>query len=148
MDRGLAVVLTALVGGLVALQAPINAGLGKAVGSLQGAMVSFLIGTTLLVLLVALATGDRFSTLGAVRDLDAHYLLGGVLGAAYVTTVLITVKVLGAGGLTAATIAGQLTASVAVDHFGWLGVAKSPVTATKVLGVVLLAIGVLLVVRD
>ena len=32
MDRGLAVLLTAAAGGLIALQAPINSGLGKATG--------------------------------------------------------------------------------------------------------------------
>ena len=41
MDRGLAVALTALAGGLIAAQAPINAGLGKATGSMAAALVSF-----------------------------------------------------------------------------------------------------------
>ena len=36
MDRGLAVLLTAAVGGLIALQPPINAGLGRATGNLAG----------------------------------------------------------------------------------------------------------------
>ncbi len=45
MDRGTAVVLTAAVGGLIALQAPINSGLGRTIGSLQAAFVSFLVGT-------------------------------------------------------------------------------------------------------
>ena len=42
MDKGLAVLLTASVGVLVALQAPINAGLAKATGGLPAALVSFL----------------------------------------------------------------------------------------------------------
>ena len=42
MDRGLAVLLTACAGGLIALQAPINAELGRATGSLAAALVSFL----------------------------------------------------------------------------------------------------------
>jgi uncharacterized membrane protein YdcZ (DUF606 family) len=45
VDRSLAVVLTALFGGLIALQAPINSHLGKAVGSWQAATVSFAVGT-------------------------------------------------------------------------------------------------------
>jgi bacterial/archaeal transporter family-2 protein len=58
------------------------------------------------------------------------------------------VRSLGAGGVTAATIAGQLAASVAVDHFGLLGVERQPVTALRIVGVALLAGGVFLVVRD
>jgi transporter family-2 protein len=60
----------------------------------------------------------------------------------------VTVRSLGAGGVTAATIAGQLTMSLVVDQLGILGVDKQAVTWQRVLGVVLLAIGTFLVVRD
>ena len=50
--------------------------------------------------------------------------------------------------LTAATIAGQLTAAVVVDQLGILGVAKQPLTAAKAAGIVLLAAGTFLIVRD
>ena len=146
VDRGLAVVLTASVGGLIALQAPINSRLGKTVGTFPAASISFLIGTVLLVGIALLAGG--FGRVGEVRHLSFVYLLGGVLGAAYVTTVLVTVRTLGAGGVTAATIAGQLTLSLVVDQLGLLGVAKHPVTAARVAGVLLLATGTFLVVRE
>ncbi len=147
MDRGFAVVLTAVVGGFIALQAPINSMLGRSVGSFQAALVSFAIGTLLLAAIVSLATGG-FGQIAEIRGLSWYYLTGGVLGAAYVTTVLVTVRTLGAGGVVAATIAGQLSMSVAIDHFGLLGVAKQPISALKVVGVVLLAAGTFLVVRE
>ena len=147
MDRGLAVVLTAAVGGLIALQAPINSHLGKAMGTTQAAFVSFAIGTVLL-FVIAMIAGGGLGDLGAVRHIEWYYLLGGVLGAAYVTTALVTVRSLGAGGVTAATIAGQLTASVIVDQLGILGVNRHPLTAVRVFGIALLAAGVYLVVRD
>ena len=146
IDKNVAVGLTAVVGGLIALQAPINSMLGKRIGSLPAATVSFLIGTVLLVLL-ALVFGGGFGKLGEARHLSWYYLMGGVLGAAYVTTVLITVRTLGAGGVTAATIAGQLTVAVVVDQLGILGVEKQVVTAPRVFGIVLLAAGTFLVVR-
>jgi bacterial/archaeal transporter family-2 protein len=58
------------------------------------------------------------------------------------------VRTLGAGGVTAATIAGQLTLAVVVDQFGWLGLAQRSITASRVAGIVLLAAGVFLVVRN
>ena len=115
MDRGLAVVLTACVGGLIALQAPINSVLGKAVGTWQAATVSFAIGTVLLATVTAVVAGG-FGAVGEARHLSWYYLTGGLLGAAYVTTVLVTVRSLGAGGVVAATIAGQLTMAVVVDQ--------------------------------
>jgi transporter family-2 protein len=146
VDKGLAVGLTAVVGGLIALQAPINSGLGKRIGTLPAASVSFAIGTVLLVIL-ALAFGGGFGRLGEAWNLPWYYLLGGILGAAYVTTVLVTVRPLGAGGVVAATIAGQLTAAVVVDQLGILGVDKQVVTAPRLAGVLLLAAGTFLVVK-
>ena len=146
MDKSVAVGLTALVGGLIALQAPINSVLGKRIGTLPAASLSFAIGTVLLVLL-ALVFGDGFGKLGEARHLSWYYLLGGILGALYVTTVLVTVRSLGAGGVTAATIGGQLTAAVIVDQLGILGIEKQAVTAPRLAGVLLLAAGTFLVVR-
>lgn len=146
MDRGVAVVMTALVGGAIALQAPINSMLGRTVGTFQAAAVSFTIGTAVLIGIVFVAAGG-FGDLGQARHLPWYYLTGGVLGAAYVTTVLVTVRTLGAGGVTAATIAGQLTAAVIVDHLGVLGVERHPVTLVRLAGIALLAGGTYLVVR-
>ena len=90
MGRGLAVILTAAVGGLIALQAPINAGLGRSTGSLPAAFVSFLVGTLLLALIVVLA--GHTSGLGSAFDVPWYYLVGGILGAAYVTVALVSVS--------------------------------------------------------
>ncbi len=147
MDRGTAVALTAVVGGLVALQAPINSGLGRTVGTFQGAFISFAIGTTLLLGIAAVSKGG-VAGIGKVVDVPSwHYLLGGLLGAAYVSTVLVTVRTLGAGALTAATISGQLTMSALIDQFGWLGVDRNPIGPARLLGLALLVLGTFLVVR-
>ncbi|HWC25718.1 MAG TPA: DMT family transporter [Solirubrobacteraceae bacterium] len=147
MDRGVAVGLTAIAGGFVALQAPINSMLGKQVGTFQAAFVSFTLGTIVLALIAGLVAGG-YGTIGQARELTWYYLTGGLLGAIYVTTVLVTVRSLGAGGVVAATITGQLTMSVLADHFGWLGVTRDPVSALKLVGVVLLGLGTYLVVRE
>jgi transporter family-2 protein len=145
MDRGLAVLLTALVGGLIALQAPINAQLGRATGSLPAAFVSFLVGTMLLLLIVVLS-GDTHG-LSSTFDVRWYYLVGGILGAAYVTVALISVKTIGAGGVAAATITGQLTTAVVIDRLGILGLEQTSLTASRVAGIALLLAGTYLIVR-
>ena len=147
MSRDLAVLLTAATGGLIALQAPINSGLGRAIGTWQAAFLSFLIGTVALALIAALAKGG-LGQIADVRGVGWVYLTGGLLGAAYITTVLVTVRSLGAGGVVAAAIAGQLAVGVAVDALGLLGVERQPVTAAKLAGIALLAAGTYLVVRE
>jgi transporter family-2 protein len=144
--KALAVTATALAGSLVAMQAPINSGLGKAIGSLPAASFSFAIGLAALVG-ITLVSGEGFGQLGEIGGLSWYYLIGGLLGAVYVTTVLISVRTLGAGGVTAATIAGQLTMSVIIDQLGILGIAQRQLTPGRVIGVALLAAGVYLVVE-
>lgn len=143
MDRGAAVAVTAVVGGLLAMQAPMNARVGLDIGRLPAAVLSFLIGTTVLVT-IALVAGQ----VGGVRhfSLPWYYLAAGVLGALYVTTALITVRPLGAGGVTAATISGQLSASVLLDRAGAFGLDRQPITLARLAGVAMLAVGTYLIV--
>ncbi len=146
MDKGLAIGLTVVAGGMIALQAPINGMLGRTVGSLPAGVISFALGTLALIAITALFSD--FRSVGEARGLSPVYLIGGVLGAVYVTTALTTVSALGAGGVTAATIAGQLAASVAADRFGLLGLVAKPLSAGRIVGLVLLAAGTFLIVRD
>ena len=145
VDRGVAVALMAATGGLIALQPAINAGLGRATGSIAAAFVSFAIGTLLLAVIVAVA--GQAGGLGSTFDVRWYYLLGGILGAAYVFTALVTVSSIGAGGVAAATITGQLTASVVIDRLGILGLEETPITWERAVGVALLLVGTYLVVR-
>jgi transporter family-2 protein len=145
MDRGLAVLLTAAVGALIALQPAINAGLGRATGSLPAALVSFAVGTLLLALIVALV--GQAGGLSSTFDVRWYYLIGGLLGAGYVTVALIAVSSIGAGGVAAATVTGQLMAAVVIDRLGILGLEQTPFSAARIAGVVLLLAGTFLVVR-
>jgi bacterial/archaeal transporter family-2 protein len=145
VDRGLAIVLTAVAGGLIAMQAPINAELGKATGGLAAALVSFAVGTIALTAIVVLS--GKAGGLGSTFEVPWYYLVGGLLGAVYVTNALLAVSAIGAGGVAALTVAGQLTASVAIDRLGLFGLDEVPLTPERLLGVALLLVGTVLVVR-
>jgi bacterial/archaeal transporter family-2 protein len=145
VDRGLAVILTAVAGGLIALQAPINAELGRATGGLQAALVSFVVGTVALAAIVLLS--GKAGGLGSTFDVSWYYLAGGLLGAIYVTNALLAVSAIGAGGVAALTVAGQLIASVAIDRLGLFGLDQVALSPERLLGVALLLVGTVLVVR-
>ncbi|MET0558235.1 MAG: DMT family transporter [Solirubrobacterales bacterium] len=145
MDKGLAVILTACAGGLVALQAPINSGLGKATGGLPAALVSFSVGSLCLAAIVVLS--GKAAGLGSTFDVSWYYLVGGLLGAVYVTTALTAVSAIGAGGVAAATVTGQLTAAVVIDRLGLFGLDQVPLSFARVAGVGLLLLGTYLILR-
>jgi bacterial/archaeal transporter family-2 protein len=147
MDRGVALPLAIAIGGGLALQAPLNSMLGRSVGDLTATVVAFAVGLSALLAVSVFAGG-----LSGVADAgDAPWWAlvgGGLISAVYVASIVWTVRALGAGGLTAATIAGQFAVAMVVDHYGWLGVERSPITAAKIAGVVLLAAGTWLVIRE
>ncbi|MBA3422606.1 MAG: DMT family transporter [Thermoleophilaceae bacterium] len=146
-NQGLAILATVVAGGFIALQAPINAGLGRAVASpLAAASISFAVGTAALVTITLLFSAG-YGGVGGASGLGWVYLTGGLLGAVYVTTALITVRTLGAGAVTAATVTGQLVTSIALDRIGAFGLTERPVSWSRLLGVALLAGGTFLVVR-
>ena len=145
MDRGFAVLIMAVVGGCIALQAPINAGLGKSTGSFAAATISFAVGTLLLAAIVTVS--GKAGGLGEVTHVEWYYLLGGALGAAYVFSALVLVSQIGAGAVAAATVTGQLTTSVVLDQIGFLGLEQQPITASRAGGVLLLLVGTYLIVR-
>jgi transporter family-2 protein len=145
MDRGFAVLIMALVGGCIALQAPINAGLGKHTGSFAAATVSFAVGTVLLGGIVVLS--GKAGGISEAAHVNWYLLLGGALGAAYVFSALVLVSQIGAGAVAAATVTGQLTTSVVLDRIGFLGLDREPITASRAAGVGLLLAGTYLIVR-
>jgi transporter family-2 protein len=146
MSRGLAVLVGVGAGCLVGMQAPINSRLGKTVGGVQAATFSFLVGTLALVSISYVLRGG-LGSLGHVGRVPWWALVGGLLGAVYVFVALEAVRTLGASGLTAVVITGQLVISVVVDRFGLFGLAKQHIDASRIAGLVLLLVGVVLVVR-
>lgn len=72
---------------------------------------------------------------------------GGAFGAVFIGLGIVLVPVLGTGTFMALLVAGQMLASVAVDHFGWLGLAQRPIDGPRLVGVALLIGGVILIRR-
>ena len=143
MDRNLALAATLAVGALVAFQPPANALLAREVGDLGAALTSLLV-SALIVGVLLVVVGDP-GELRGLRELRPVHLLGGIGGAAIVLVGLITVRSLGAGGVTAALVATQLGASAVADRFGWVGLETTALTPGRVLGIALLLAGTWLV---
>ena len=58
------------------------------------------------------------------------------MGALLITVSLVTVRTLGAGGVVAATLCGQLVVSAALDRAGVLGLEATALTPERLLGFV------------
>lgn len=133
------VALMALAGFLMAFQAPINAALRTHVGVLESALVSFAVGTVLLVALV-LAAGK--GSLAGLRSAPPWQYLGGAIGVLFVVASLLAAPKIGVAGLLVAALAGQVVGALAVDAFGWFSLERRPIDGWRLLGLAFLAAAV------
>jgi transporter family-2 protein len=144
---GLMLTLVALVtGGLIALQAPINAEAASRLGHpLTAATMSFCVGTAALILLTALFARHD-SHLGALKNMPLYMLLGGgLLGAIYVTVNLVLAPRIGVAAIMALGIAGQLVTALLVDRLGLFELVERDLSIGRVGGAVLVLVGALMV---
>lgn len=136
-----------LAGAATALQGPTNARLVTAVGSpLNAAFVSFAVGTVALGVLAMILQARP--DVGAMKALPWWAWMGGLYGCAFVVSAAWGVPRLGVATTITVMIAGQLLLSLALDHFGALGVEKQPLSLGRIVGVALVIGGVVLVRRS
>jgi transporter family-2 protein len=136
-------VLLAGVG--LAVQPPTNAALARAGGSVTlAALTSFAVGTAVLAL--TWAAFDRTPP-AALRGAPGWAWMGGFYGAGFVAILAYAAPRLGIAVALTLAVASQLVAALAVDHFGLLGLDRTPVTWTRAGGAALVIAGALLVRR-
>jgi transporter family-2 protein len=135
-----------LVGALLALQAAANVQLSAALRSPFGAS-TLQLGIGAMALLAAALPLGALAALGAIDDVAAWHLTGGIGSAVYITAGILLFPRLGAVVAVGLFIAGQMLSSLALDAFGWLGVERSPLDAAALLGAVAVTVGVFLIVR-
>jgi len=124
---------------LVGFQHPLNGLLSESAGELGAGLTNFLVGTSFLLFLV-LVTG-RGPKLAGVRGAPAWQFLGGLIGVITVAAALSAVSVVGAAGLTAALVTGQLLGSVLIDRAGAFGLPVRLLTTRRLVGTMLLLAG-------
>jgi transporter family-2 protein len=136
--------LASAVGAGLALQAAVNTQLRAATGS---ALWASLISASLTVVLLGAALAvqrDSLATAGYARY-PWWIWTGGIAGAAYVFASVALTRPLGVATLFAAVIAGQLTAGLVIDHFGWFNVPVHRLSLERLAGAALLLGGMALI---
>ncbi len=134
-------------GGIVGLQAVVNARLGRELGNpALATLASFAIGTVF-VMVYCLAVRVALPNSAALMRVPVWAWFGGLLGAFYVASIILTVPRLGAGTVAGLAVAGQMLMAVCLDHWGLLGLERHPVSPGRLFGIALLVAGVVLLKR-
>ncbi|KHN93512.1 hypothetical protein BSK71_10495 [Pectobacterium actinidiae] len=137
--------IAVLAGSIVPFQAASNAALGRSLGHpLWATLVSLLVSICVL-LPILFAARIPAPAMGSALQGSWWIWLGGVAGVAYITAALLLTPKLGASGFIVCVIAGQVVASLIIDHFGLMGLAVKPATLGRIAGVALIVLGMLVV---
>jgi bacterial/archaeal transporter family-2 protein len=139
--------LAALAGASVVIQQVLNANLRSALDSAAwSGFVSYLLGVVCMALL-ALALRDPIPSAAVAARIPWWAWSGGLFGAIFIILAILLVPQIGAATFLALLVTGQMLASVAFDHFGWMGLAQRSIDLPRLIGVALLIGGVVLIRR-
>lgn len=139
----IAILIVAVAGVAVAIQAPLNAALGRSIGSSVAAgAISF--GVGFLVLLGVTFLVGQGSAFARVSTAPPLLLLGGLFGAFFVWSMLWAVPTLGVLTAITALIAGQMMGALVLDATGMFGLTVQAITPTRIAAAALVGAGVVL----
>ena len=135
--------IIALAAGVaLASQSAINTQLAKAMSgeAVIATFISFAVGTIVLFFIAWVKT-DLWGNLSTVPSQPWWKLIGGVLGAVVVFTTVLLAPKLGITAMLFFIIVGQLITATTIDHFGLIGMPIREVNITKLIGLIIVAFG-------
>lgn len=144
MTKLLFIVLSFIGGALAGVQAAINGELGKKVGGIEASLISFFVGTLFLILIALFFGRGQIQNIFTVPKWQ---LIGGFLGAIFVTVMILSIPNNGVALTIFAAIIGQLLISLLIDHFGFLGIQAIPLNWNRIIGFLFMLSGLFFIYR-
>lgn len=146
MSKLIWIILAFVAGALLPVQGGMNAKLGKSIASpVYASMISFVVGAAVLVVYILIAR--QSVTISGFRTAPAYVWLAGALGAFYVTAVILAFPKIGPALTFGLVVAGQMAIAVTLEHFNVMVVQQHSINIWRVLGMVLILVGVVIIRR-
>ncbi|MGM0823580.1 MAG: DMT family transporter [Pseudomonadota bacterium] len=131
------ILLGVLIAGMgLSVEAGLLGPLGEQVGHLSATLSIFLVGALLLSVALVFTPNRQLTTL---FQQPRWLLTGGILGPVYVIVLTLATPLVGVGMTMVGILCGQVAASVAIDHFGWLGSEQRKVDGYRIGALVMIA---------
>jgi transporter family-2 protein len=140
-----ALVIVAALGGVaVAVQAQLMGIMDHGMGTLESVFITYGVGAVAIGLIMAVYRGGN---LGAWTTLPWFTLLSGICGLIIVGCIGFSAPRMGIVPALTVLTAAQFIIAALIDHYGLLGADIRPITAVKAVGMILVLAGVRLLVR-
>ena len=133
-------ILALLIGALISIMISFNSGLEGYVGSTYSVVIIHAIGL-IAILIVAAIKKEKI----VIKEAIPFYLfLGGIFGVMLTLVNVITIGSIGVALTTALAVFGQLVFSSLVDHFGLFGLTKYKFNPKKLVGLLIVFVGLVI----
>jgi len=148
MEYAVLIAFTCIVGMLLPIQAAANAGVSRYFGDVAYAvLISFIVGI-ILVSCYILITKPTLNSNLSCSQIPSYILFGGLISVIYTAAITFLSPRLGVGNTLFVIIVGQMMAALIVDHFGVMGSLTHEIDRKRIIGVVLMIVGVFLARKE
>ncbi|MCJ2011758.1 DMT family transporter [Methylobacterium sp. J-076] len=135
-----------LAGVANAVQAGQNGALSKGLDESLTAGLIVVAGTASCILVVGLLAGRlAWPTAAQALAMPWWAWLGGILGGCIILAQFVVARQIGAAPFLGLLVTAGVITSITLDNFGWVGFERHPATLWRILGSVLMVVGVSLV---
>ena len=133
-------ILALVIGALISVMISFNSGLEGYVGSTYSVVIIHAVGL-IAILIVAAIKKEKI----VIKEAIPFYLfLGGIFGVMLTLVNIITIGGIGVALTTALAVFGQLVFSSLVDHFGLFGLTKYEFNPKKLVGLLIVFVGLVI----
>lgn len=133
-------ILALLIGALISIMISFNSGLEGYVGSTYSVVIIHAVGL-ITILIIAAIKKEKM----VIKESIPFYLfLGGIFGVMLTLVNIITIGSIGVALTTALAVFGQLVFSSLVDHFGLFGLTKYEFNPKKIVGLLIVLVGLVI----
>ena len=144
MDPLIFIILIGLAGGMaIGVQGPMSSVITQKLGPLESVFIIH-IGGAIAALIPMIFVGSR---LGQWKNVPWYALVAGALGLIVIMAMGYMIPRIGAAGALITLMAGQILVASILDHFGWLGMAPRTIDLQRVIGFIVVMVGVWLTVK-
>ncbi|MDF2892607.1 MAG: hypothetical protein K0R80_2974 [Clostridia bacterium] len=131
--------LSAFIGVLITIMILLNGVLSQKLGNYASAMIIHLLGFISIILILII----KKIRISLSKDLPLYLYSGGLLGVFTILFNNISFNLLGASLTLALGLLGQSICSLILDHYGWLGMEVVQFRKEKLIGLTIIASGII-----
>lgn len=139
-------VLMFIAGVGVPILAAMNAGLGVRINS--PVMAVFILTCVAAMGSGLLLTYTGMPKLSSFENVPKHLFFAGLLFILYILSITFSAPKIGLGNAIFLVLLGQLCAAAVIDHFGLFGAQMAEITPKRILGIVIMVIGIYLARKE